>query len=100
MEHEARPDQITTRKVAILVAEGFDYEQVVEVREALESKGAWPQAIAKRHGKLKETGDRKIEVDAMLLTTDSVLWDAVFIPGGGRPRSVGPGGGDPHGRER
>jgi catalase len=82
VEHESRPDQIGTRKVAILVAEGFDYDQAMQLREALEAKGAWPQFIAKRDGKLEGSGGRAIEVDMMHVTTDPVLWDAVFVPGG------------------
>jgi catalase len=82
VEHESRPDQIATRKVAILVAEGFNYEQVLAVREALEAKGAWPQVIARRDGELAGSGGSEIEVDLMHVTTDPVLWDAVLVPGG------------------
>ncbi len=82
VEHESKDDQIATRRVAILLAEGFDYDQAMELRKALEAEGAWPQFIAKRDGKLAAAGSREVEVDAMLMTTDPVLWDAVFVPGG------------------
>ncbi|MEX1025405.1 MAG: catalase [Planctomycetota bacterium] len=80
VEHEAKP-HVATRKVAILVAEGFDYDQVMGLRQALESLGAWPKIIAQRAGMLSGAGG-EIEVDAMHVTTDAVLWDAVFVPGG------------------
>ena len=78
VEHESEADQIATRKVVILLAEGFEYDQAMAVREALEAEGAWPKFIAKREGKLAGSGGREIEVDMMLVTTDSVLWDAVW----------------------
>jgi catalase len=79
---EAKTESIATRKIAILVAEGFDFDQLTRVKETLMERGARPMIIAKLAGKVKSADGREVDVDKMHVTTDPVLWDAVFIPGG------------------
>jgi len=72
---------VKTLKVAILAAEGFDHEALTEMKRELETAGARTMVVSKFLGTLKgEGGD--IEVDKSYVTTASVLFDAVFVPGG------------------
>jgi catalase len=80
VEHQKKPG-VKTLKVAILAAEGVDHDAVMAVKSALEAEGARAKVISKFLGTLKgEGGD--VEVDKSHVTTASVLFDAVFIPGG------------------
>jgi catalase len=82
IEHQKKPG-IRTLKVAILAAEGFDHEALTETKEALESGGARTMVVSNFLGTLRGEGG-EIEVDKSYVTTASVLFDAVFVPGGRR----------------
>ena len=75
-------DTIKTRKVAILAADGVDEREVAGLVRALTAAGAVPKIIAPRGGTLKGAGGGGVDVDWSLLTVGSVLFDAVFVPGG------------------
>lgn len=70
-----------TRKVAILLAEGFDSKQLDAVKTALKKAGANPMVIAPALGEVKGSSGKE-KVDFSLRTTDAVLFDGLFIPGG------------------
>lgn len=78
----ARRDSIVGRKVAVLVAGGVDGVVIDAVRNALEAGGAAIKLIAPRMGEIKSKAGRMIKVDHSLPTVGSVLFDAVFVPGG------------------
>jgi catalase len=71
-----------TRKVAILSADGVDSEAVAAMQRALLAAGAVSKIVAPRAGSLKGGDGDELAVDFTLLTVGSVLFDAVFIPGG------------------
>ncbi|WP_276485532.1 catalase HPII [Paraflavitalea pollutisoli] len=73
---------IQTRKVAILAADGVDAAALTTVKNALLSKGAVPEVIAPRLGSIVAADKTAIPVDRSLLTVASVLYDAVYVPGG------------------
>src|SRR5690242_4554154 len=73
-----------TRKVAILAADGVDGDAVEAMRRALKAAGAVPKIVAPHGGTLKADGGNALAVDFALLTVGSVLFDAVFVPGGAR----------------
>lgn len=77
-----KSDSIATRKIAFLVGDGFDEESVNKMKEHLEGKGAMVQIVATHGGTVKSNKDKAYKVDAAIMTTESVLFDAVFIPGG------------------
>ena len=81
-----RKDSITGRKIAVLVADQVDAAAIDAVRKALEADGAAVKLIAPRLGSIKNSEGKVIKVDHSLPTVGSVLFDAVFIPGG--PGSV------------
>jgi catalase len=75
-------DTIATRKIACLVGEGFDEMAVTALRKALENAGAMLKLVAPRAGMLKGSKGGTFKIDFALMTTSSVLFDAVFVPGG------------------
>jgi catalase len=80
VEHQKKPG-VETLKVAILAAEGFDHAALEEVKGALEGAGARTMVVSRFLGTLKGDGG-EVEVDKSYVTTASVLFDAVFVPGG------------------
>jgi catalase len=75
-------DNIKTRKVAFLIAEGFDDAAVSGMKEALLTAGAAAVTIAPRLGMLTGANGETAKADFSFLTASSVLFDAVYIPGG------------------
>jgi catalase len=77
------PDRtIQTRKVAVLLADGFDDAAVAETSKALLTAGAIPKTVAPRLGVVTGANGTELKVDFSFLTAASVLFDAVYIPGG------------------
>jgi len=74
-------DSIATRKVAILAADGVDGAAVAAMKSALTRAGAVVHVLAPHLGSLKGTGGA-VAVDHRLATMPSVVYDAVFVPGG------------------
>ncbi|MGI8485719.1 MAG: DJ-1/PfpI family protein, partial [Thermomicrobiales bacterium] len=77
-------DSIKSRKVAILVADGVDAADVNAVKTALTAQGAVCEVIAKSLGSVSGANGATVSVDKSAITTDSVMYDAVFVPGGAR----------------
>lgn len=75
-------DSIKTRKIAILAANGVEDASLNQMKEALESAGAMTKIVAPKLGFLTTLAGDEIKVDFSLLTTASVLFDAVFVPSG------------------
>ena len=75
-------DSIKTRQVAILAADGVNGKSLSTVKEALVAEGAVVSIIAPKLGYLIAENDEQIEVDQSLLGAASVLFDAVYVPGG------------------
>ncbi len=73
---------IQTRKVAILAADGVDGEAVLGMKTALTAAGAMAKIVAPRSGVLKAMDGSEMKIDFSLLTIGSVLFDALYVPGG------------------
>ncbi|MFC4158363.1 catalase HPII [Chitinimonas lacunae] len=71
-----------TRSVAILTADGVDGEQVAAMRSALNSAGAQCKLLAARLGDVASADGTALAVDATFAAMPSVMFDAVFVPGG------------------
>ncbi len=84
---------IKTRKVAILAADGYDHASLMGVKSALKEAGAKAEVISKFKGTLKGEGG-EVEVDKSYVTTGSIMYDAVFVPGGERSAETLKGQGD------
>ena len=75
-------DNITGRKVAILVDEGFHFEHVSQLKDALIEGNAMAHIIYKKMGMVKGDNGESMKVDKSHATASPVLYDAVFVPGG------------------
>jgi len=80
-EHTVK-NTIKTRRIAIIAANGYNHNDVSQVMQALEAGGARAHIISKHQGMLKSSSGESIEVDKSYVTTASVFYDAVYIPGG------------------
>jgi catalase len=75
-------DTIKSRRVAALIADGFDGDQLKEMKEALLKEGAAVKTVGPRNGGIVAADGKAVPADFSLLTASSVLFDAVYIPGG------------------
>lgn len=75
-------DSVQTRKVAALVADGFDDKALSVIKKQLTAAGAQLKLIATHGGTVTDASGGEHPVDFSLLTVASVLFDAVFVPGG------------------
>jgi catalase len=75
-------DSIKTRKIAILAADGFDDAAFSTVKQALTAAGGQVKVVAPRLGMLTSAQGSEVGIDFSLLTAGSVLFDAVYVPGG------------------
>lgn len=75
-------DSIRTRKIAVLLADGFDDTAVAEINKALLTAGATPKTVAPHLGVVAGAQGESLKVDFSFLTGSSVLFDAIYVPGG------------------
>ena len=73
---------IKTRQVAILAADGVDEASLNAMKKALEAAGAQTKIIASHLGFIGSEKGKQIKVDQSFLMAASVLFDAVYVPGG------------------
>jgi catalase len=69
------------RMVAILVADGFAADDVKAMKKELMAAGAMAETVSKL-GTVKGSDGTEMKVDKLFITTSSVLYDAIYIPGG------------------
>ncbi|WP_141207734.1 catalase [Streptomyces griseorubiginosus] len=93
LESQRGDGSIRTRKIAVLVTDGIDAEQVTSVRERLAAEGAIVEALAPVDGEVRGADGELYTVDRALPTVASVLYDAVLLPGG--PTGTSPAAADP-----
>jgi catalase len=93
-QENLKGDSIKGRKVAILIDNGFDYQAVSRVKEMLMENNASAHIISQFHGMIKSSTGESLETDRSHVTTASVLYDAVFIPGGAESVQAMKGQGD------
>ncbi|AMR32235.1 catalase HPII [Mucilaginibacter sp. PAMC 26640] len=75
-------DSIKTRKVAILAADGVDEKALSTIKNAIEAAGGAVNVIAPKLGFIISQHDEQIQADESFLGAASVLFDAVYVPGG------------------
>lgn len=75
-------DNIKTRQIAILVADGVNQDSLNSVRKTLLAAGAVVEIIASRQGYVVSESNAQIPIDKSFLTTSSVFYDGVYVPGG------------------
>ena len=80
-------NSIRSRQVAILIADGVDETSVSKMKMALTAERAMVKLVAPKLGLIKGKGGGVLKADQTFLTAASVLFDAVYVPGGSK--SVG-----------
>jgi catalase len=75
-------ESVQGRKVAILAADGVDSAAVTAVGDALTEAGAVCDVLAAEDGFVQAANGGQVEVTRAMPTVASVLYDAVFVPGG------------------
>lgn len=78
--------QLDGKKVAILVADGFEQVELTEPRKALDAAGATTHIVSPANGQVQgfnhdAPGD-KLPVDVPLQSADPAAYDALLLPGG------------------
>ena len=75
-------NNIKTRKIAILAANGVNGADLQQMKKALIAEGAVVEIIAPKLGEIIAEKGTAIKVDKNFMTVSSVLYDAVYVPGG------------------
>ncbi len=78
-QEESPGDTIKTRKIAILTADGVNSADVSRMLSGMKKNGATAEVIAPHLGEL---AGGEVKVDKTYATAASVLYDAVYVPGG------------------
>lgn len=73
---------IKGRKIGVLVEDGFDGDTLATIKKALEAEGAMCEVISKMHGMRKAGKGNDVKTDKTHLTTGSIMYDALLVPGG------------------
>ncbi|MCM3595361.1 catalase [Metabacillus idriensis] len=77
-----------TRKVAVLAEDGYNAAQLNPFLSSLEEAGMTPEVVSHTLSPLKSDDGHQLEVDHTFLTSDSVLFDAIFVAGGTKSRDL------------
>ena len=70
------------RKIAILATDGFDYGQVSTLLDAMHQAGVGAEIIADHGGMITSADGESLKVGKTFLTTGSIMYDALYLPGG------------------
>lgn len=82
------PKSPITKKVAVIIRDGFDKTQFDAVTSAVTRSGACFETVSCALGTVKSDDGSSAAAAKTFLTAASVLYDAVFIPGGGHIESL------------
>lgn len=82
MERKKKSAEIRGRKVAVLMEQGFNNDEFQSFRDSLMKQGVDVKVISMVKGQLKSTDGTVVETDKSHITTGSIMFDAVFVPGG------------------
>src|SRR5262249_9788134 len=80
----ARPGDgsITTRRIAMLVADGCDGASLIALADTLRSHGAVPRFVSTMLGAVTPSSGEAIDVDVSVEAAPAVLYDAMVLPDG------------------
>ena len=77
-------DSVKSRRIAILAADGFDRSQVMAMQQALQNAGASSKIVSKFGGTIRSAEGHEMDVDKMFVAAASIMFDAIYIPGGAK----------------
>lgn len=78
----SKKGNIATRCIAVLVANGANAATIMELQKAATAKGAKIKLIAPTLSAVTTADGKQLQPQETLFNTASVLFDAVYIPGG------------------
>lgn len=82
----ATKENLQGKRVAILVADGFEQSELMEPRKALDAAGAKTSIVSPESGSVKGWSDkewgRSVSVDVSLASAKADQFDALLLPGG------------------
>jgi protease I len=73
---------LTSVKLAILVANGYESDEVIGPRDFLRRAGATPKIVSPEKAKVSEARGDSLPVDVPLQHADEAGFDVLLIPGG------------------
>jgi len=73
---------VRTRKVAILLENGFNNSELTQLIGILSGVGIQTEIVSKNLGMLTSVEGEQMKVDKNYFTTGSIKYDAVYLPGG------------------
>jgi len=80
------PQELSGKRVAIVVTDGFEQDELLKPRQALEEAGAKTEVVSPKAGKVKgwkyTDWGSEIAVDKELRKADPNEYDALVLPGG------------------
>jgi catalase len=82
VSQENTPKSACTRKVAILMENGFNYYEVMQVMDSLKQAGLHCEIVSKYQGMLTSVEGPQLEVNKNYASTGSIMYDAVYVTGG------------------
>jgi catalase len=82
LSQENTAKTVKGRKVAILAADGVDSSQLMAVKQALSTMEVEAEIVSKFGGTISSKDGQEIKVNHTFLTSASVLFDAIYVPGG------------------
>ena len=71
-----------SRKVGILIENGFNYSETTQVMAMMRAHGVQSEIISTHLGMITSSDHQQLEAVKNYLTTGSIQYDAVYIPGG------------------
>ena len=78
--------QLTGKRVAIVVTDGFEQDELEKPRQALEEAGAKTEVVSPKSGKVKGWNytdwGTEVTVDRQVRDADPKQYDALMLPGG------------------
>jgi catalase len=77
-----KKEGIKTRKVAVLIDENYNHRELQQIKDFLKHEGAKCEVISMIDGMHKSADGGEIKPDKIHVTTASIMYDAVYIPGG------------------
>ncbi len=82
LSQESTPKLAKTRKIGVLIGNGFIGEEVKRTINALLEEGVVVDIISEKLGHLRGDNELGVEVDETFLTVHPVLYDGLYIVGG------------------
>jgi catalase len=82
LSQENTAKTVKGRKVAILAADGVDGAQLMALKQSLSAMEIESEIVSKFGGMISSTDGQEVEVQQTFLTSASVLFDAIYVPGG------------------